>query len=229
MRRLWSWIGCAVVWIAPLTGSAEGFFDLYGGITATDNQRIKIESIFPTIRPAHHYDLAANYGGRIGYWAEDPGWVGLALDVSFLAPEHANSGANEMKLRIVPVTPMVMFRYPLLADDEHPHGVIQPYIGGGPSFVWSKGRYRAGDPRPQTAPNPSFRLEDNQRDIGFDGRAGVSFVLADNIGLFVEYRFLFFRAIYDDSTNMPGFGNVSFDAKVQHISNSALAGISFRF
>jgi hypothetical protein len=78
-------------------------------------------------------------GGRFGYWLCPVPWLGFALDTSYyqfdVTPKHAqNLILQDAKIQVIPITPMVMARVPLLESSEFPTGRLQPYIGAGPGI-----------------------------------------------------------------------------------------------
>lgn len=219
MRSLPTWIACAAALLAAPAASAEAFLDLYAGMTFTLDDDTTIDVGPPvfdvaTLRDDTSFDPAPTGGARFGWWAESASWLGLALDVSHLRPEEDGGAGKDLETRLVPVSVLFMARYPLLASDESPHGILQPYLGLGPSFVFSAARYQLG----------AARFEDRQRDFGFDGRAGLSLLFGEHVGLFAEYRLLYFRADYDDAS----LGTQA-QAEVQHLSNGVVGGITVRF
>ena len=218
MRALPTWIVCAATLLAPLAASAEGFVDLYAGMTFTLDDDTTIDTGPPvfgvsTLRDDTSFDPAITGGGRLGWWTESVSWLGFALDVSHLRPEEDGGAGKDLETRLVPASVLFMARYPLLASDEAPNGVLQPYLGLGPSFVFSQARFDVGN----------ARFEDRQYDLGFDGRAGLSVLFGEHVGLFAEYRLLYFRADYDDVS----LGTEA-QAEVQHLSNGVVAGITLR-
>lgn len=219
MRSLATWIACAATLLAPLSVSAEAFLDLYAGMTFTTDDNTKIETGPPVIdtgnlRDDTSFDPAVTGGARLGWWTEKPGWLGLALDVSHLRPEEDGGVGKDLEMRLTPVSVLLMARYPLLANDDAPGGVIQPYMGLGPTFVFSKARFHIG----------AARYEDGQFDLGLDARAGLAGMLGKHLGLFAEYRLIYFTADYGDS-----FGTSQAKISVDHLSNGVVGGVTLRF
>jgi len=225
MRSLQTWVvratsvACAAALLAPLSASAEGFLDLYAGMTFTTDDNTTIDTGPPvfgvaTLRDDTRFDPALTGGGRLGWWAESASWLGVALDVSYLRPEEDGGMGKDLETRLLPVSALFMARYPLLASDDAPNGILQPYLALGPSFIFSKASFEIGN----------GRFDDRQFDFGFDGRAGLSVLFGEHVGLFAEYRFLYFRADYDD-----GSLGTEAQAEVQHLSNGVVGGITLRF
>lgn len=219
MRPLRTWVVCAAALLAPLSASAEGFVDLYAGMTFTTDDNTTIDTGPPvfgvaTLRDDTSFDPALIAGGRLGWWTERASWLGMALDVSHLRPEEDGGAGKDLETRLVPVSALFMARYPLLTSDAAPSGVLQPYVAVGPSFVFSQASFEIGD----------GRFEDRQYDLGVDGRAGLSVLFGERVGLFAEYRLLYFRADYGDTS----LGSEA-QAKVHHLSNSVVGGITVRF
>lgn len=219
MRAVPTWIVCAATLLASLPAFAEGFVDLYAGANFTLDDNTTIDTGPPvfgvsTLRDETSFDPALTAGGRLGWWPETASWLGLALDASYLAPEEDGGAGKDLETRLVPVSALLMARYPLLTSDETPKGLLQPYLALGPSFVFSEASFEIGN----------ARFEDRQYDLGFDARAGLSLLFGEHVGLFAEYRFLYFRADYDDS-DLGGQAQ----ATVQHLSNGIVGGITLRF
>jgi len=144
-------------------------------------------------------------GGRVGYYFEAGApWLGLALDVSYFKADIdvPNGAQND----VVPTSLLLMVRAPLVATRDFPRGRLQPYVGMGPSVVYSRSKAGASS--------------DTSVDIGFDFRLGLTWMVTRTIGLFGEYRFSYVWPDYDlnGETVEPEFA-------VNHFA----AGVTFRF
>ncbi|RPI11188.1 MAG: porin family protein [Zetaproteobacteria bacterium] len=195
----------AVTVSAPGLARAEMFLDVYGGGAFPMDSDTTIRGPGYTIVGESPYKDSFVVGGRVGYYftAGAP-WLGLALDVSYFeANINLPDGA---KNDVVPVSLLLMMRTPLAASQEFPGGRLQPYVGIGPSFVYS--RSEAGS------------SSDTSFDVGFDFRLGLTWMLTRTIGLFGEYRFSYVRPDYDldGETVEPEF-----------TANHIAAGVTFRF
>lgn len=121
-------------------------------------------------------------GGRAGYWFEIAGPldVGTFVDASAAFGELGNADYT-----FVPISGLLLARVRMLPSEEFPTGRLMPYIGAGPSLVWS---------------NVDLGMwDDDAVDIGGDARAGVNFRLVDGLGIFGEYRYTYFEPSYDSS------------------------------
>ena len=101
----------AATLLVPLSAPAEGFADLYAGMTFTldDDTTIEIGPLGEaSLRDDTSFDPAVTGGGRIGWWAESASWLGIALDVSHLRPEEGDD--EPFRLPVLPesVLPLVL-------------------------------------------------------------------------------------------------------------------------
>ena len=107
---------------------------------------------------------------------------------------------------MIPITPLVLARLPLLESDEFPTGRLQPYIGEGPGIFLHRRKvdFESGD-----------QIRNETVDVGADVRAGLAWKFTPLFGIFAEYRFNYFS----DSAN----GNIAagrFDAHTNVDINS---------
>lgn len=143
-------------------------------------------------------------GGRVGYFFPfasrlDPG---LFIDSSGVIDDDKNSTPRDFTF--VPTTALAMLRYRLVdAEDFGFH----PYVGVGPSVVWSKLEVGSDD--------------ETEVDVGLDARAGLRFVLFDRFALFGEYRMNYFETEFDIGQEP--------EVHVDHVFHAALGGIGYRF
>jgi opacity protein-like surface antigen len=103
-----------------------------------------------------------------------------------------------------------MLRLPLFTDTDVPTGRLQPYIAGGPSVFVSRVEVDTsvlGD-----------RLSEEQAQLGLDLRAGLTFMLTRNFGVFGEGRYMLF-------TVDPGSRGPEFDIE----TFQAIGGVTLRF
>jgi hypothetical protein len=201
--------GLVLVLVAARPASAEWFLDLYGGGAFTQDADVRFPggvSVDDTVK----FDSVATGGVRLGYWLEALGlpWLGLAFDASYFGPKSSGSGLDA-RLEVVPLSALVMLRAPLFRNPAFPNGVVQPYVGAGPSFFIT-------DVKIDT-PTGEER-SDAQAEVGGDLRGGIAVMLTPNVGLFVEGRYTFFQ------TN-PGGQNIEFDVETFH----ALGGLTLRW
>jgi hypothetical protein len=188
--------------------SAEWFLDGYGGASITADADVEIRN-GTTVDDKVKFDTEAMGGGRLGYWLEGLPWLGVAGDVSYFAPAGQGDAA-ETRLEVVPMSPLVMFRLPLLESAEFPKGRLQPYVGGGPGFFLTSVKV--------DAPGVGEQSSDWQWEVGADARVGITFMITPAFGTFVEGRYTWFN------TN-PGGRSTEFDIETVHVTG----GISIRW
>jgi hypothetical protein len=207
--------GAALALILAATArpvGAEWFLDLYGGGAFTQDADITIRN-GTTLDTKLKFDTEATGGGRVGYWLTGVGlpWLGFGLDVSYYGPA-TNAADVDARLEVVPISALALLRVPLLADPEVPTGRVQPYIGGGPSLVVTRVKL--------DAPAIGERFSDTVAELGADLRAGITFMLTRNFGVFAEGRYLFF-------TTKPGAESFGVDLDIETFQ--ALGGLTLRF
>jgi opacity protein-like surface antigen len=190
-------LGCLIAILVALHGSAaradEWAMDLYVG---------------PNWPVGNPDGGEATLGGRIGYWYS----LIDELDVAF----YVDSGAalaedHGVDLTTVPTSFLFMARVPLLRTDEVPAGRLQPYIGVGPSVVWSQVEKDAQD--------------HSSTDPGLDVRGGIAWMFFQSFGVFTEYRFTYTTTQF--GTFDPGNQTTDFDGTLD--INHLLFGAAFRF
>jgi hypothetical protein len=211
-KRVWL-CGSALVliFVGPTRpAGAEWFLDLYGGGSFTQDVDVTIRN-GTTLDDRIKFDTALTGGGRFGYWLTGIGlpWLGAALDVSYYAPD-ATATAGKATLEVLPISALLMLRVPLFTDSVVPTGRLQPYIAGGPSVFVSRVKVDTsvfGE-----------RLSAEQAQLGADLRAGLTFMLTPNFGVFAEGRYMFFSVD-------PGSRGTEFDIE----TFQALGGVTLRF
>lgn len=203
---------------------AEGFIDLYAGPSFTDNATVTINSNAASTSKKVGFERDVTYGARGGYWFKKQRWLGVGGDFSSM---HAKGATARFDL--APLTPMVMFRLPLLSSENIPQGMLQPYIGIGPSI--SLYTYASADNGPPTNKINSWGIN-----AGFQVPAGVALQLSKHIALFGEYRYAYYRVnVLQDTTTYlfnAAIGNSDNIAKKVTASlsmHNVLFGVSFRF
>ena len=179
--------------LAPVLACAEFFADLYGGATLPGHAETSHTQTEPTAANlTRQLDFGAGpaLGLRGGYWFAGHPWLGVAGDLSYLS-----LSAEGTSISAVPISLLLMLRWPLLASAEHPTGKLQPYIGFGPSFV-------AGNSSIDVA--PLTKTQDGSFSaLGADARAGLLWNFHRHIGVFGEYRFTYFNAGTSDEQCPP--------------------------
>jgi len=199
---------------------AEWFADFYSGAVFWVDPTIHVDVGNGAISGNRGRSVADfTIGGRFGYWLRPVPWLGFALDTSYYQL-HADAKSpsapiQEAKLQIVPITPLVMARLPLLESSEYPTGRLQPYLGAGPGIFWHRRKFdlQSGD-----------RTDDDTVDVGADVRAGVAWSFTPHWGIFAEYRFNYFTTSADRDVEA-----VDIHAHADLYIHSALAGVRFRW
>jgi hypothetical protein len=209
LLRLTTLIFClGLIAVGPRPASAEWFLDVYGGVSMTGDADVEIRDAI-TLDDKVEFDTEAMGGGRLGYWLAGLPWLGVAADVSYFAP--AGQGTTvETRLEVIPISPLVMFRLPLLDSPEFPNGRLQPYLGIGPGFFMTSVKV--------DAPGLGEQSTDWQFEVGVDARAGVAFMFTPTVGTFLEGRYTAF------STD-PGGRSTEFDVETLHV----MGGITIRW
>jgi opacity protein-like surface antigen len=225
-RLAWSVkaVGVAAILMLALPASAQMFFDLYGGASFPGKPDFTLETDNRTSREveAGESDTVATGGARFGYWFGDLGlpWLGVAGDVSYFEPEFTGPGGGtlaKVKVRTVPMTPLVMLRLPLLQTPEYPVGRLQLYAGAGPGFFWTEqsARFLSGG---------TEKVSDDTIEVGVDARAGIAWRFLPNWRVFTEYRFTYY-SISPEGTINGQRAKVEADLDTHHF----LMGIGFDF
>jgi hypothetical protein len=187
--------------IADRPASAEWFLDGYGGVSMTADADVTVRN-GQTFDDKVEFDTEGMGGGRLGYWLDGLRWLGLAVDVSYFTP--AGEGTTvETRLEVVPISPLVMFRLPLLESPQFPNGRLQPYAGAGPGFFINSVKV--------DVPGLPEESTDWQFELGVDARVGITFMITPTIGTFVEGRYTWF------SSN-PGGRSTEFDIETVHVA-----------
>ncbi|MBI4600579.1 MAG: outer membrane beta-barrel protein, partial [Planctomycetes bacterium] len=161
-------------------------------------------------------DLALGF--RFGYWIDPAPFVGFQFDVSHFWAENEVFELNS----ITTLTPMVMFRATLFPSHDFPYGCLHPYAGIGPSVVLS-------DTEVDLRPEADGRVDGFGTDAGLDVRAGLEWLFHPNVGLFVEYRLLYFEQHIEDDDDFFGFLEDDDTADTTFVTHHVMAGISFHF
>jgi hypothetical protein len=194
----------------------EGTASLYGGGAFTTNDDAIISMPGFSSAPKTRFEDSGVVGARIGVWGPDEfRFLGGAFDVSGFSPDGRGS-TDPADFDVVPISFLVMGRVPLLVSEEHPRGLLYPYVGVGPSIVVSK----------LEIPLPGSDFNDTEVDAGVDVRAGLALFPIDPFGMFLEYRFTDFEAEYSDRA---GVNNLPASASPELATHYVQAGLSVRF
>ncbi len=212
--------------VTPAQVSAEVFIDVYGGVAFTGSGDVTFERVtFPLFGPVttesatRKVDSGSSptMGIRGGYWLESVPWLGWAIDVSYFEADGDN-----VDITMVPLSFLLMLRWPLLTSDEFPKGRLQPYLGIGPGLFFVD---LTGDFTP-TFPQ---KVDDFDLGAGLDLRSGLAWQFHPRFALFGEYRFTHFSSESDPEPPFPlGLGTVE-SVETTLSTHHFLAGVSFRF
>ncbi len=199
MKRIISIISFTLA-LLPCSVWAEGFFDLYGGVALSgsadvDHQNFGDPLVFPRVplgstTKSLSFDTSGTIGVRGGYWFERWPWVGLAADLSYFSRKAAGADID-----LVPLSGLVMLRYPMLISEQFPKGRLQPYMGIGPGLFFSHASIDF-DP-------PFGSVNHGDIHVGFDGRAGLAWQLYKRLSVFLEYRFTRVSLDYEKTACVP--------------------------
>jgi len=188
---------------------AEGFVDAYlGGAFVPDNP-VTISALNRTLSEKVDFEGAMLYGGRAGYWLESIPWLGFSVTASYFNvdqsaryPDQGGNGAqpSSTELDVIPVSALLMLRYPLLEGSDYPHGEVYPYLGVGPAVFVTKLRQQFD------FFNSNEQMRDTNVAPGVDLRTGVGFFFPNDTWFyFGEFRFTHVGSTYyyDNVGGMP--------------------------
>ena len=220
--------------MVPTVASSEGFIDLYSGAAYTQNADVSVKEFAPFFTPANvrrtvDFDTSIAFGGRIGYWGERVPWLGLALDVSSFRAE-----GRGVDIDLIPLSPLLLLRWPMLTGTDFPKGRLQPYVGVGPG-IFIIPNFEV-DFRPAVAK----KVSEWQIEKGLDARAGLAWQLHKHFAVFAEYRFTHVSIEFEERRQTPcvSFAECLNPFRPEARSGTAettldthhlLVGISFRF
>lgn len=190
-KRLALVVAVAAIGAAGSTApaQAEWNLDLYIGPTYSHDQ-------------TESGELTA--GGRVGYFFPSASRLnfGLFADSSIVLDDDGRS--TDRDFTFVPTTALGMMRYRLIEAENFG---LHPYVGVGPSVVWSELEVGA--------------QSDDAVDIGLDARAGLRAALFDRFALFVEYRLNYFETDYALARDT--------NVHVDDVYHAVLLGAGYRF
>jgi hypothetical protein len=221
--------------VAPRSGRAQGFFDVYGGASFTDRTDLTtsvVGSAGSSVRDDVDFDPYPEIGLRAGLWFPDLPWLGVASDLSYVRLKGPHNGVShtiggipvvtrkDVDVHLFPISVMLMLRTKLLLAPWNSRLGIQPYVGVGPGlFVsWVHDALTVGVGESEES------AEDTSCDLGLDTRAGLRIHLTSSFSLFAEYRFTYYEPDFRDDL----LGNpIEFEMKIA--THHALAGLGFQF
>lgn len=143
-------------------------------------------------------------GGRVGYFFPLAGKFDFGLFVDSSGVLDDDDGDSPRDFTFVPTTALGLLRYRLIESEGF---ALHPYLGAGPSAVWSE--LDVGD------------QDEDDINIGLDARGGLRAIIYDRFAVFTEYRLNYFEARYD----LDGAPGVEVDDNYHAI----LFGLGYRF
>jgi len=170
---------------------AEGFVDLYVGGGFNQESDVAAELVdgagFVT---RVKWENSFVPGVRGGYWVDALPWLGFSLDLSYFEVKQKVAPTDEsiLQLDVVPLSGLLMVRYPMLVSTAFPHGQVYPYAAIGPAgfMTTMTGELLEG--------GFSGDFKDSQKDVGLDFRLGAKmFHAVKSWGAFAEYRLTYFQ------------------------------------
>jgi opacity protein-like surface antigen len=211
--------------IGPTQALAEGFIDIYGGgaMSETADVETSISSSglgFVTTNTHSQrvdFDSSFTVGGRVGYWFDVFPYVGFSLDLSYFRAEGKNAD-----IQVIPLSLLLMLRYPLFKSEKFRNGRIQPYAAIGPGLFYSHAK---ADFRPDL----TEKISGDSYKIGLDVRAGLAWQFHKHLALFGEYRYTDFSIDLKQSDILYGLAGTKETMKTQLATNHFLIGLSYRF
>jgi opacity protein-like surface antigen len=214
-----------LLFLIPTFAWAEWFLDIYGGESATRGANVKAQvthySIFGSSSQSHteKVDLDSSFtmGGRLGYWSERLPWLGVSLDLSYFKAE-----GEKAEFDVVPLSLLLMLRWPLFKSENFPKGRLQPYAGVGPGYCFT-------DSRVNFRPTLQDSVSGSSGEIGFDARAGLAWQFHKHWAIFGEYRYTDVKIDLKQKDYLAIFSGTDESIKTHLKTNHFLAGISYRF
>jgi len=211
--------------IFPTLAWAEWFLDFYGGRAMSKDSQAEasISSSglgFVTTRTHSqqvNFDPSFTFGGRAGYWFEKLPYVGLSLDLSYFKAED-----KDVDIKVVPLSLLLMLRWPLFKSEKFPKGRIQPYAAIGPGLYYSYARV-------DFRPNLPEKISGSDSDLSVDMRAGLSWQIQRHWAIFGEYRYTDIKVDFTNTDILFGFAGSQESMNTHLKTNHFLVGISYRF
>jgi len=219
----------AAVWfvlVFPTLVRAEWFLDVYGGEASTQDASVTAETtsygiLMATTTKSHteeaDFDTSFTMGGRIGYWFEKVPWLGVSLDLSYFKAE-----GEKAEFHAVPLSLLLMLRWPLFKSENFPKGKLQPYAGIGPGYFFT-------DSKVNFRPSLQDSVSGASNEIGFDARVGLAWQFHKHWAIFGEYRYTDVKIDFTQEDFLPLFSGTDESMKAHLKTNHFLVGVSCRF
>jgi hypothetical protein len=181
-------LSCALAFAAQ----AEGFLDLYGGVAPARTADVTVTEFAPffaasaTAQRNVSFGASSTFGARAGGWISP--WFGLALDVS-----SVRASGGDLNTGAIPISPLLMFRWPEAASEPILKLPIELYAAVGPSLVIVP-ELRI-DFRPAVAEKVA---ESPSGGWGVDLRGGLAWKFSSRVALFAEYRYIRYHVGFEE-------------------------------
>jgi opacity protein-like surface antigen len=216
----------AVLAALPGRASAGWFLDVYAGYAVFESQAITFGS--DRLKNVE-YESSPVFGGRAGYFFDELGFLGIALDASYFRQDidtqvvtstaRGRLSLANTDLSLTAIGLDVIVRVPLYRSPERPLGLLQPYVTVGPTlfFVNADDTSNFGPPNDQSPHRTSG---------GFKVGTGLAWQFHRALAVFAEYRFLYTTTELQFRSSTPG---VNTPVNVDTYTNQVVGGISVRF
>jgi hypothetical protein len=202
--------------------SAEHAISIYGGVAFGEEEYIQVTDLttspFSTSERYLEYSDSPELGLRYTYWWT---YIGLAFDMSAFFP-NSTEEPEFISYEVLPLSLMLMLRWPLLKNEEAPRGKLQPYLGFGPSFVVYNFKLN------YTSATTHGEINGEGNDLTWDLRAGLNWQMSRHHSFFFEFRYTNIDISAGDENDVWGISRqvkIQTELKSQHI----LIGYSFSF
>ncbi len=219
-RCRWIVIALLLMTLPVDSALAEHALSIYGGAAVTDTATVTVTDILASppaqISTDVDFDIGVEVGLRYTWW-----WrvFGLSFDVSYFTVEPHNT--ELVSYDVIPLSLLLMARWPMLSGPRFPKGRFHPYIGIGPT--WAVYEFRVSD-----VTLPYGGGDGDGDEITVTGLLGFNWQLSRRHALFLEYKYIDFDVAADDSNSYWGI-----PAKLQLDSELAthrfVIGYSFVF
>ena len=218
---------CILFFAFPLTSNAEWMTGANVGFSVSDDEDVSLYAN-GIKQGTTQFDVDDSFvlGYRLGYWLESLPWLGLSVDISYFRPNvefdlfcEGSGPCNNIQpvivresgeFDIVPISPLLMLRIPLAADENFPKGKFQPYLAVGPSIFLSWWDFN--------------NFDDSDAQIGLDARAGIAAMVAYNIAVFAEYRYTDAEFTFDEHVD-----GIQYKVETQLNTHHYTVGIFYYF
>jgi hypothetical protein len=219
---------CVLLIAAQGNALAEGFFDLYVGVTKNNKADVSVSETTSsgTTSAAASIDLSSSteFGIRFGAWHPTYNWIGMGMDLGYL---HAE--APGVDINAFPMTILLALRAPLFPTPERPGGRLQPYAMAGVSFYVTDVSVHldgmGGSSNQFSWPWPNTSVD---KVVGPYLAAGLAWQPTKCLAIFGEYRYTSFDVDFD-TTNSLFFPTMNGRVETTVRSDRILFGISHRF